>query len=73
MMNVLLDCVEYNPQERVFAVVHLTTNEISIVSPNKSCDFDYLGLDDWRDLTMVGESVVVTDDEGEEHRIIRIK
>lgn len=69
MIDVLLDCVKYNPQERIFAVVHLTTNEISIVSPDKPCDFDYLGLGDWRNLTMVGESVVVTDDEGEAHRI----
>ena len=71
-MDVLLDCVEYNPYDRIFAIVHLTTNEISIVSPSKSCDFNHLGLDDWRNLTMIGESVIVTDD-GEEHRIIRIE
>ena len=72
-MDVLLDCVEYNPYDRIFAIVHLTTNEISIVSPSKSCDFNHLGLDDWRNLTMIGESVIVTDDDGEEHRIIRIE
>ena len=72
-MDVLAKHIKCNHCDKIFAIVDLTTNEISIVSPNKSCDFDYLGLDDWRDLTMVGESVVVTDDEGEEHRIIRIK
>ena len=72
-MNVLLDCVEYNPCDRIFAIVHLSTKEISIVSPSGYDDFKYLGLDDWRNLATVGESTIVTDDEGEEHRIIRIK
>lgn len=73
MMNVLLDCVEYNPQERVFAVVHLTTNEISVISSLEPHTFDYLGLDDCSNLAAAGDSVIVVDDEGEKHRIIRIE
>ena len=45
-MDVLLDCVKYNPGDRIFAVVHLTTNEISVISSLKPNTFDYLGLDD---------------------------
>ena len=73
MMNVLLDCVEYNPDDRIFAVVHLTTNEISVISSLEPHTFDYLGLDDCRNLAAAGDSVIVVDDEGEKHRIIRIE
>ena len=72
-MDVLLDCVKYNPGDRIFAVVHLTTNEISVISSLKPNTFDYLGLDDCRNLTATGDSVIVPDDEGEKHRIIRIE
>lgn len=72
-MDVLLDCVKYNPGDRIFAVVHLTTNEISVISSLKPNTFDYLGLDDCRNLTATGDSVIVADDEGEKHRIIRIE
>lgn len=72
-MDVLLDCVKYNPGDRIFAVVHLTTNEISVISSLKPNTFDYLGLDDCRNLTATGDSVIVVDDEGEKHRIIRIE
>lgn len=72
-MDVLLDCVKYNPGDRIFAVVHLTTNEVSVISSLKPNTFDYLGLDDCRNLTATGDSVIVVDDEGEKHRIIRIE
>ena len=72
-MDVLLDCVKYNPGDRIFAVVHLTTNEISVISSLKPNTVDYLGLDDCRNLTATGDSVIVADDEGEKHRIIRIE
>lgn len=72
-MDVLLDCVKYNPGDRIFAVVHLTTNEISVISSLKPNTFDYLGLDDCRNLTATGDSVIVADDEGGKHRIIRIE
>ena len=72
-MDVLLDCVKYNPGDRIFAVVHLTTNEVSVISSLKPNTFDYLGLDDFRNLTATGDSVIVVDDEGEKHRIIRIE
>ena len=72
-MDVLLDCVKYNPGDRIIAVVHLTTNEVSVISSLKPNTFDYLGLDDFRNLTATGDSVIVVDDEGEKHRIIRIE
>ena len=72
-MDVLLDCVKYNPGDRIFAVVHLTTNEVSVISSLKPNTFDYLGLDDCRNLAAAGDSVIVVDDEGEKHRIIRIE
>lgn len=72
-MKVLAKHIRCNPCDRIFAVVHLSTKEISIVSPFDYNDLDYIGLDDWRNLTIVGESVVVTDDMGEEYRIIRIE
>ena len=72
-MDVLLDCVEYNPCDRIFAIVHLVTKEISIISPSGYDDFKYLGLDDWSMLAIAGDSVLVTDDMGEEHRIVRIE
>lgn len=68
----LLDCVEINPNDWTFAVVHRDTNELSVIVPCSHSDFDYLGLDDWRNLSRVGDSVIVTDDEGEEHCITRI-
>ena len=71
-MDVLLDCVKYNPGDRIFAVVHLTTNEISVVSSLELHTFDYLGLDDCRNLAAAGDSVIVVGDE-EKHRIIRIE
>ena len=72
-MDVLLDCVEYNPCDRIFAIVHLSTKEISIISPSGYDDFKYLGLDDWSRLAIAGDSVLVTDDMGEEHHIVRIE
>lgn len=68
----LLDCVSINAGDWIFAVVHRNTNELSIMVPCVPEDFSYLGLDDWRNLSKVGESVIVTDDEGEEHCITRI-
>lgn len=72
-MDVLAKHIKCNHCDRIFAIVDLTTNEISIVSPFDYDDFIFFGLDDWRNLTIVGESVVVTDDMGYEYRIIRIK
>ena len=72
-MDVLAKHIKCNHCDRIFAIVDLTTNEISIASPFDYDDFIIFGLDDWRNLTIVGESVVVTDDMGYEYRIIRIK
>ena len=72
-MDVLAKHIKCNHCDRIFAIVDLTTNEISIASPFDCDDFIIFGLDDWRNLTIVGESVVVTDDMGYEYRIIRIK
>lgn len=68
----LLDCVGINAGDWIFSIVHRSTNELSVMVPSTPADFSYLGLDDWSKLSKVGDSVIVTDDDGDEHCITRI-
>lgn len=68
----LLDCVAINAGDWIFSIVHRDTNELSVIIPSMPEDLSYLGLDDWRKLSKVGDSVIITDEDGDEHCITRI-